>query len=161
MLLKNGIQPNVAKAVLRIRIHPGSKFFGPPGSGSGSISQRYGSGSGSGSFYHQAKIVRKTLIPTALRLLFDFFENDLTVPLKSTVISKKLLNKNQFFCLHRRSMTKIAGSGSASRSGSISQRHGSADSDPDPHQNVMDPQHWTKAYFQVTYSVGRSSILTR
>ncbi len=33
-----------------------------------------------------------------------------------------------------RSMTKIAGSGS------ISKRHGSAD--PDPHQNVMDPQHW-------------------
>ncbi len=32
--------------------------FGLPGSGS--ISQRYGS------FYHQAKIVRKTLIPTAL-----------------------------------------------------------------------------------------------
>jgi hypothetical protein len=36
--------------------------FGPPGSGS--TSQRYGSGSGS--FYHQAKIVRKTLIPTVL-----------------------------------------------------------------------------------------------
>jgi hypothetical protein len=35
-------------------------------------------------------------------------------------------------------MTKIAGSGS----GSISQRHGSAD--PDPHQNVMDPQHWIR-----------------
>ncbi len=34
--------------------------FGPPESGS--ISQRYGSGS----FYHQAKIVRKTLIPTVL-----------------------------------------------------------------------------------------------
>jgi hypothetical protein len=35
-------------------------------------------------------------------------------------------------------MTKIAGSGS------ISQRHGSADPDPDPdaHHNVMDPQHW-------------------
>jgi hypothetical protein len=32
-------------------------------------------------------------------------------------------------------MTKIAGSGS--RSGSISQRHGSAD--PDPPQNVMSP----------------------
>jgi hypothetical protein len=28
----------------------------------------------------------------------------------------------------------------ASGSGSISQRHGSAD--PDPHQNFMDPQHW-------------------
>jgi hypothetical protein len=34
--------------------------FGPLGSGS--PSHRYGSGSG-GSFYHQAKIVRKTLIP--------------------------------------------------------------------------------------------------
>ena len=33
-------------------------------------------------------------------------------------------------------MTKIAGSGS------VSQRHGSADPDPDPPQNVMDPQHW-------------------
>jgi hypothetical protein len=39
-------------------------------------------------------------------------------------------------------MTKIAGSGSAfeSRSGSISQSHGSADPDLDPHQNVMDPE---------------------
>jgi hypothetical protein len=33
--------------------------------------------------------------------------------------------------------------GSRSKSGSISQRHGSADPDPDldQHQNVMDPQH--------------------
>jgi hypothetical protein len=37
---------------------------------------------------------------------------------------------------------KIEGSGSASGSGSISQRHGSAD--PDPHQIVMDPQHCMK-----------------
>ncbi len=36
--------------------------FGPPGSGSGSICQRYGSGS----FHHHAKIVRKTWIPTIL-----------------------------------------------------------------------------------------------
>jgi hypothetical protein len=28
--------------------------------------------SGSGSFYNQAKIVRKTLIPTVLGLLYDF-----------------------------------------------------------------------------------------
>jgi hypothetical protein len=49
---------------------PDPHVFGPPGSGS--ISQRYGSGSGSGSFYHQAKKIKKTLIPTALRLLFDF-----------------------------------------------------------------------------------------
>jgi hypothetical protein len=46
------------KKVLRIRIH------GPPGSGF--ISQRFGSGSGS--FCHEAKIERKTLISTALRL---------------------------------------------------------------------------------------------
>jgi hypothetical protein len=45
--------------------NPNPDFLGPPGSGSGSFSQRYGSGSGSGSgsLYHQAKIVRKTLIP--------------------------------------------------------------------------------------------------
>jgi hypothetical protein len=42
--------------------NPDPHVFVPPGSGSNS--QRYGSGSGS--FYHQAKIVRKTLIPTAL-----------------------------------------------------------------------------------------------
>ncbi len=35
-------------------------------------------------------------------------------------------------------MMQIARSGS----GSISQRHGSGD--PDPRQNVMDPQHWWK-----------------
>jgi hypothetical protein len=43
------------------------------------------------------------------------------------VISKKILSTS------RRSLTKIAGSGS------ISQRYGSAD--PDPYQNFMDPQH--------------------
>jgi hypothetical protein len=37
---------------------------------------------------------------------------------------------------------KIAGSGSAS--GSISQRHGSAD--PDPHQNVIDPEHCFRCF---------------
>jgi hypothetical protein len=37
---------------------------------------------------------------------------------------------------------KIEGSGSASGSGSISQRHRSVDLDLDPHQKVMDPQHW-------------------
>jgi hypothetical protein len=43
---------------------PDPYVFGPPGSGSGSISQRYGSRSGS--FYHQAKKGRKTLIPAVL-----------------------------------------------------------------------------------------------
>jgi hypothetical protein len=36
--------------------------FGPPGSRSGSISQRYRSGSGS--FYHEVKKISKTFIPT-------------------------------------------------------------------------------------------------
>ena len=39
---------------------PDPHVFGPPGSGS--TSQRYGSGS----FYHHAKILRKTFIPTIL-----------------------------------------------------------------------------------------------
>jgi hypothetical protein len=43
---------------------PDPLVFGPPGSRSGSISQRYGSGS----FCHQAKKVRKSLI-----LFCDFF----------------------------------------------------------------------------------------
>jgi hypothetical protein len=58
---------------------PDPRVFGPPGSGSGSTSQRYGSGSGScsgsgsGSFYHHAKIVRQTLIPTILWLFSNFY----------------------------------------------------------------------------------------
>ncbi len=53
------------------------------------------------------------------------------------VISNKLFKKLVFFGILGRSMAKIAGS----EYGSISQRHGSADPDPDPPQNVMDPQH--------------------
>jgi hypothetical protein len=67
--------------------------FGPPGSGS--ISQSYGSGSGyrSGSFYYQAKIVRKALIPTVLRLLYALLsqKNDVNVPSKSTGNKQKKL----------------------------------------------------------------------
>jgi hypothetical protein len=43
-------------------LDPDPYVFEPPRSESGSISHWYGSGS----FYHQAKIVRKTLIPTVL-----------------------------------------------------------------------------------------------
>ncbi len=50
---------------------------------------------------------------------------------------QKKCKKNSFLLTTSRSMAKIAGS----RSGFISQKHGSADPDPDPHQNVMDPQH--------------------
>jgi hypothetical protein len=58
-------------------------------------------------------------------------------------MSKNNFLKNYFFVgILGRSMTKIAGSGSASGSGFISQRIGYADPDPDPDppQNVMDPQ---------------------
>ncbi len=48
-------------------------------------------------------------------------------------------------------MKKIAGSGSTS--GSISQKHGSTDPDPKPHQNVMDPKHWANARIPVLNSV--------
>jgi hypothetical protein len=72
--------------------------FGPPGSGSGygSISQRHGSGY----FYHQAKIVRKTLIPNFLLLLFDFLslKNDVNVCSKS-ITQKNFLFKLVFFGL--------------------------------------------------------------
>ncbi len=50
---------------------PDPHVFGPPGSGSGSTTQRYGSGSGS--FYHHAKIERKTLIPSILWLFLTFY----------------------------------------------------------------------------------------
>ncbi len=72
---------------------------------------------------------------------FDFLslKNDVNVPSKSNR-QKKLCYKICFLLASWRSMTKIAGSGSRSGSGSISQKHGSAD--PDPPQNVMDPQQW-------------------
>jgi hypothetical protein len=47
-------------------------------------------------------------------------------------------------------MTKIAGSGSGCES--ISQRHGSADPDPDPPQNVMDPQHCKQHFINYQYA---------
>ncbi len=56
----------------------------------------------------------------------------------------KNMQKNFFYIIFLlaswRSMMKIKGSGT------ISQRHGSADLDPDPHQNVMDPQHCQRVW---------------
>ncbi len=72
-------------------------------------------------------------------------ENDVRVPSRSN--KQKNFFKKLVFCCHLgRSMTKIAGSGSASwsESGWIGRRYGSADPDPDPPQNVMDPQHCLK-----------------
>jgi hypothetical protein len=56
---------------------------------------------------------------------------------------QKVISRNffliSFLLASLRSMAKIAGYGS------ISQRHGSAD--PDPYQNVMDPQHLFIVFF--------------
>jgi hypothetical protein len=119
---------------------PDPHVFGPPGSGS--TSQRYRSGS----FYHNAKIVRKTFIPTTLRLFLIFY-------LTKSNIQKKLCYKISFLLASWRSMTKITGSGS------ISQRHGSEDPDPDPPQNVMDPEHWLLLVrFEITNRLKRTSL---
>ncbi len=113
--------------------------FGPPGSGS--TSQR--SGSGSGSLYHHEKIVRKTLTPSILWLFLSFYLWKMMYMYLQKVISKKNCVKIYFLLESWRSMRKIAGSGS------ISQKHGSED--PDPPQNVMDPEHWEKLRKNVVF----------
>ncbi len=92
------------------------------------FSQRYGSGSGSssglGSFCHQAKIVRKTLIPTDLWLLNDFLS--LKNKVRCTFKKAKNLEEKNFLSTSWRSLMWIAGSGSEFASGSNSQRYGAA-----------------------------------
>jgi hypothetical protein len=57
----------------------------------------------------------------------------------------KNMKKNFFASL--KLMKKGVGSGFRS----ISQRYGSGDRDPDPHQNVMDPQHWKKVKVSIKF----------
>ncbi len=106
----------------------------------------------SGSFYHEAKKVRKTLIHTVLWLLYDFLslKNYVNVASKSNK-QKKLRTKNDFELSSWRSLTKIPGS--------VSQRCGSAD--PDPYQNVTDPQDCMKAYLSVpSASTAEAAVLS-
>ncbi len=98
--------------------------FGPPGS----VSQR----SGTGSVYHQAKIARKTLFCDIFLTFYLWKWCKCTFKRKKHSFKKKIIFFS-FLLVSWRSMTKIAGSAS------ISQRNSSAD--PDPYQNVMDPQH--------------------
>jgi hypothetical protein len=70
-------------------------------------------------------------------------KNDDKVPTKNNM-QKNFFKKVSYLLASWRSMIKREGSGAASGSESISQRHGSAD--PDPHQNVMDPQHCQKVF---------------
>ncbi len=121
----------VSCLVISVPDPPDPHVFWPPGSGS--ISQRYGSGS----FHHHAKIVRKTLITSVLWPFLTFYLWKIMSRYHQKVISRKILLKISFLLASWRPMTKIAGSGSVS--GSISQKHGSED--PDPPQNVMDPEH--------------------
>ncbi len=58
---------------------------------------------------------------------------------KYVVMCKKTYRKI-FFLPHWRLLMKITGSWVGSESGSVIQSYGSAD--PDPFQNVTDPQHW-------------------
>jgi hypothetical protein len=65
------------------------------------------------------------------------------------VIRRKTFKKLVFMA-SRRSIMKIEGSGF------ISQRHGSADPDPDPHKNFLDPQHFFLHFFfdnKIPYSL--------
>ncbi len=84
-------------------------------------------------------------------LLYGFFvtffllQNDVNVPWKRNK-HNNLVKKNYFLLASWRSLTKRAGSGAGSVSGSafvsVSQRNGSEDPHLDPYQHVTDPEHW-------------------
>ncbi len=89
---KKYISPPPSKEAINYIVYqccdPDPYVFGPPGSGFGTtISQKYGSGS----FYRQAKIVRKTLIPTVLCLLYDFLSQKIIEMYLQKVIGRKTL----------------------------------------------------------------------
>jgi hypothetical protein len=90
--------------------------------------------------FHQAKIVRKTLISTVLWLLYDFLslKNSVNTSLKSNRYQQNLF----LFMASWMSLTKSAGSGSSYVIGM----------DPDPYQNITDPQHFIEPlYFTHIY----------
>ncbi len=118
---------------------PDPHGFGPPGSGS---------------FYHQAKIVRKTLIVPVLWLLLDFlsFKNDVNVPSKinkqrnfrKKIVFVGLLKVNEENSRIRiririhYSEAWIHGSGS----GSTPKCHGSGTLPPAQHYPTKTPDTW-------------------
>jgi hypothetical protein len=66
---------------------PDPHVFGPPGTGSGSISQMFGSGSGSISQMYESGSGFFNMIPTVLGLLLDLLslKNDVNVRSKSNM----------------------------------------------------------------------------
>ncbi len=138
-----GIQPSFQvlvtfyRSVLySVRDPPDPHVFEPPGSGS--ISKRYGSGSGTGSFYQQAKIVRKPLIPTVLWLRLDFLslKNDVNAPSKSNK------QKSFFLLASWRSMTKIS---------RIRIQDPDPEPNPDPLVRGMDPRIRIRIYSKISW----------
>ncbi len=109
--------------------------FGPPGSGSESTSQRY--------LWIRLRILLSLSKNSKKNLDFYCFVTSVWLFIfekwcKSRVPLKSNMQKNVFlisFCWH------LEGQWWKQKSGSISQKHGSADPDSDPCQNVMDPQH--------------------
>ncbi len=139
-------------SVLEIESGPaGSACFGPPGSGSGLISQRYGSGSGSFPFLINVLSGRNNACQinfnTKIFAKNKNFQSEDDVPVRK--LKEKIYEKNIFFA-SLKSIKKVVGSGA----GSISQRYRSGDPDPDPypHQNVTDPQHWI-SYWSVIMNI--------
>jgi hypothetical protein len=59
------------------------------------------------------------------------------------------MQKKNIFFASLKSMKKEVGCGVGSGFGSITQRYGSGDPEPDPNQNVKDPQHWIEHNLQM------------
>ncbi len=103
----------------------GSTCFWPPGSRSGSISQRYEIRIRS--FYHHAKIVRKTLIPTVLWLFWTFYLWKMMLMYLQKVICRNFFQNISFLLASWRLMTKKS-------------RIRDPDPNPDPPVRSMDPR---------------------
>jgi hypothetical protein len=86
----------------------------------------------------------------------DFFFDFLSMKADVSVPSKSNKQKNFFLLASCPPLKKKAGSGS------VSQRKGSAVLDPNPYQNVTDPQHWFlflgNFYFPKTGFTGSDSL---
>ncbi len=86
--------------------------------------------------YLQKVISRKNYVKN------QFFAGILKVKDKnSRILIQIRIHQSEAWISGSGSVPQTNGSGSESRSGSIGQRHGYADPDSDPPQNVMDPQH--------------------
>jgi hypothetical protein len=110
-----------------VRSRYGLRFWGGQCCGSGSES-------GSGSCYNQAKTVRKK---TLFLLFCDFL---LAFYLRKIMYNK---HKKAFFSCHLEGhWRKYQDLEPDPESEYVSQRYGAAD--PDPSQNVTDPQHWRR-----------------